>query len=153
MIAKEIITFLSAYDLMPLRLKLAYADLTEGKTTEGYIVTGLKSEFRSIHEFIAQGLIAIDQHMTGAQLKPYPEEYWASLEANPCEPEAWMTRYDATLNPRDFPGFAAIQAQGLELPSKVEKRFYLLPHLKTIEECVVCQDAKIYVLLYWYTTG
>ncbi len=153
MIAKEIITFLSTYDQMPLRLKLAYADLTEGETTESYIVTGLKSEFRSIYEFTAQGLIAIDQHMTGAQLKPYPAEYWTSLEANPCEPEAWMTRYDATLNPRDHPGFTTVQPQGLELPSKVERKFYLYPHLKGIEECVICQDTKIYVLLYWHITG
>lgn len=153
MSAEKITAFLNAYDLTPSHIKLAYVDLTEGETTESYVAIGLQKDFNSIYEFAAHGLIAIDQHKTGAQLEPYPTGYWIAPEVHPCEPESWMTRYDATLDPRNHPSFANFQKQGLELPPKLEKQFYLVPHLRATEDCVVCQGTEVYVLLYWHTTG
>ncbi len=153
MSAEKMISFLNAYDLTPPKTKLAYVDLTEGETTESYVAIGLQKEFNSVYEFAARGLIAIDQHKTGAGLEPYPAGYWIALEVHPCEPEAWMTRYDATFDPRNHPGFASLQKQGLELPPKLEKLFYLVPHFSATEDCVVCRGTEVYVLFYWHTTG
>jgi hypothetical protein len=146
-------SFLDEYDGHPPRVRMVYVDLTAGETTASYYVEGAREVFSSIHEFTAEALIAIEQHMTGDSMTPYPPAAWSELEVASCEPASWMTAQNPTVRPGTMHCFPAPQTLGFQPPTDLERKLFILPRFSGIEECLATQNAELYVLLYWYTTG
>lgn len=147
MLAAEVISHLQRWDADAPPVRLYYFDRSRGETEENYFIIGDRSQFDSISEFTAAGLMAM------AQRDGLSPQDFADLEVDLCEPEPWMHHYDTTARPGSMLCFSSIEVLGFEPPPQLQRKLYLVPHLSGTEEALICQSKEHYVLLYWHTTS